>query len=130
MDIYSFDKFQVTITGPGGSSLLGTDGAENITISRSGTAGTMTVGADGTVMHSLDANKSGRATIHLLRNSPVNAKLSQLFSHQRASSTLWAQNTIEICDMGGNVISTCRGAAFVNPPANGKCEFNVGIIDP
>jgi len=130
MDTYSFDNFQVTITGPGGSFLLGTDGAETITMRRSGTPGTMTGGADGTVVHSLHANKSGRATIRLLRNSPVQGKLLQLYTYQRSSSTLWGKNIIRICDMGGNVISTYNGAAFVNPPMNAKCEFNVGIVDP
>lgn len=131
MDTYPFDKFQVKITGhDGGSFLLGTDRAANITISRSGTPSKTTVGAGRTVMHSLNANKSGRATIHLLRNSQVNKMLSQLFSYQRARSAAWGRNTIEICDMGGNVISTCNGVAFVNSPMNGKCEFDVAIIDP
>jgi hypothetical protein len=130
MDTYAFDQFQVTITGPGGSFSLGTNAAEKITIIRSGKANTMTVGAGG-VMQSLSADKSGRATVQLLRISQVNAQLSHLYSHQRSSGgVFWGRNTIEICDMGGNVKSTCQAAAFVNPPANGKCEFDVGIIDP
>jgi hypothetical protein len=130
MDTYAFDQFQVTITGPGGSFPLGTNAAERIAIIRSGKPNTMTVGSDGKVMHSLSADKSGRATIQLLTSSPVNAQLMQLFSHQSSSGVFWGQNTIEICDMGGNCISTCQKAAFVNPPANGKSEFDVGIIDP
>jgi Protein of unknown function (DUF3277) len=130
MDTYAFDQFQVTITGPGGSFSLGTNAGEKITIIHSGKPNMMTVGAGGDVMQSLSVDKSGRATVQLLRNSQVNAQLSQLYSHQRSSGgVFWGRNTIEICDMGGNVKSTCQGAAFVNPPANGKCEFTVGIID-
>jgi hypothetical protein len=39
---------------------------------------TMTVGADGEVMHSLHAGKSGTITVTLLKTSPVNKKLSDV----------------------------------------------------
>jgi hypothetical protein len=47
---------------------------------------TMTVGADGEVMHSLHGGKSGTITVTLLKTSPVNKKLSLMYNAQSQSS--------------------------------------------
>lgn len=49
----------------------------------------MTVGADGEVMHSLHAGKSGTITVTLLKTSPVNKKLSLMYNAQSQSSATW-----------------------------------------
>jgi hypothetical protein len=55
---------------------------------------TMTIGADGEVMHSLHAGKSGTITVTLLKTSPVNKKLSLMYNAQSQSSALWGNNVI------------------------------------
>ncbi|MBU9403923.1 DUF3277 family protein, partial [Burkholderia multivorans] len=62
MATYSFQDVTATIVGPGGAFSLGYGSAnaeEGITIAQAGDKNTMTVGADGEVMHSLHADKSG-----------------------------------------------------------------------
>jgi hypothetical protein len=55
---------------------------------------TMTIGADGEVMHSLHAGKSGTITVTLLKTSPVNKKLSLMYNAQSQSSATWGNNVI------------------------------------
>ncbi|MDI8107039.1 PfkB family carbohydrate kinase, partial [Salmonella enterica subsp. enterica serovar Anatum] len=40
------------------------------------------IGADGEVMHSLHADKSGTVTVNLLKTSPTNKKLSLAYNAQ------------------------------------------------
>jgi hypothetical protein len=140
MGVYSFLDVQASIEGPGGSFQLGSgSGAaeEGITIEPTGDKNVMTVGADGTVMHSLKADKSGTVTVTLLRTSQANAQLQNLYNFQTASSRNHGQNTIMIRNaVSGDVIS-CSEAAFAkaisNPYATegGKLAwaFHVGSID-
>ncbi len=43
-----------------------------ITVTQWAAQNTMTIGADGEVMHSLHADKSGTVTVNLLKTSPTN----------------------------------------------------------
>ena len=94
---YSFKDVSATIAGPTGSANLGFGAAiadEGITIDMLGDKDTMHIGADGTPMHSLHADKSGHITIRALKTSPLNAILQAMYDAQQISSTLWAQNVI------------------------------------
>lgn len=62
MSTYSFMDVTATLTGPTGSIDLGYGSAsseEGIVVAMGGPKNTMTIGADGEVMHSLHADKSG-----------------------------------------------------------------------
>jgi hypothetical protein len=139
-DTYSFLNVNATIVGPGGAFNIGQGAGvseEGITIERSGDKDTMTIGSDGTGMHSLHADKSGTLTVRLLKTSPQNAKLMAMYDLQSTSSVLWGNNVITVTDTGSNDNTGCRGVAFKKiPPLNYAKEgqmvewiFNAIAID-
>ena len=83
---YSFLDVQASIYGPGGNVSLAGDeaGVEQggITITPAGERSKMTVGADGSVMHSLLGDKSGTVSVKLLKTSSVNAALQIMYNLQ------------------------------------------------
>ena len=97
----------------------------------------MTIGADGTSMHSLHADRSGTVTVQLLKTSPVNQKLSLMYAYQTASSALHGQNTISLANTQTGDSITCQVVAFKKAPdlkyakEGGTVEwvFNAGRID-
>lgn len=138
---YSFLDVHAAITGPGGSFALGGDragvAAEGITITPTGDKNVMLTGADGTVMHSLLADKSGTVTVTLLRNSPVNRLLQNLYNYQSQSSAYWGKNSIVIRDAARGDVITCREVAFAKDIDRGFANeggtiawtFHAGVID-
>ena len=89
MATYSFMDVTATFAGPTGVIDLGYGSAaskEGISVEFNQPRNNMTPGADGEVMHSLRADKSGKLTIRLLYTSPVNAKLKAMFNAQSLSS--------------------------------------------
>jgi hypothetical protein len=140
MGVYSFLDVQAAIQGPGGSFQLGSgsgNGEEGITIEPGGDKNVMTIGADGSVMHSLKGDASGTVTVTLLRTSSVNALLQNLYNFQTASSRYHGRNTIIIRNaVSGDVIS-CSEVAFAKAISNpyavegGKIAwaFHAGKID-
>lgn len=94
---YSFIDVKASITGPGGSfSLCGdSEGVaeEGIRIEPVDSKNTMTMGAVGG-MHNLHANNPATVTLVLLKNSPVNQQLMDMYNAQRVSSATWGKNTI------------------------------------
>jgi len=140
MKTYSFLDTVCSLFGPGGSINLGTGSAaseEGITIEANGDIDSMAVGADGTPMHSLHADKSGTMTVRLLKTSPVNQKLAQMYAFQTATSQNHGQNTVTLANTNTQDVVTCQMAAFKKAPSltyakeGGMNEwvFNVGIID-
>lgn len=140
MATYSFIDTTATLIGPGGEIDLGYGASvadEGITVTMTGDKNTMTVGADGEVMHSLHADKSGTVTVRLLKTSPTNAKLQNLYNAQSLSSTLWGQNIINIGNTGSSDNTVCRSVAFSRKPdlnyakEGGLVEwtFHVGKVD-
>jgi hypothetical protein len=77
---------------------------------------TMTIGADGEVMHSLHAGKSGTITVTLLKTSPVNKKLSLMYNAQSQSSATWGNNVIVIRNKASGDTTTARCCAFQKQP--------------
>lgn len=96
---YSFLDVEAAIAGPGGSFSLGNGAGpseEGISITQTDDIGSMTIGADGSGMHSLHAGRAGTVTLRLLKTSPVNQLLMDQANFQRASSANYGQNTIVI----------------------------------
>jgi hypothetical protein len=137
---YSFIDVAATLSGPGGTFSLGYgsgNSEEGITVELTEDKNTMTVGADGSVMHSLHAGNSGSITIRYLKTSPINALLNQMYDFQRVSSALWGSNTIVISDPARGDQISARQVAFRKMPnivyakdgGTQEWSFHAGIID-
>ncbi len=116
---YSFLDTNAAIVGPGGSFSLGAGAGiseEGITIEPAGDLNTMTMGADGSGMHSLHADKSGHVIVRVLKTSPVNAMLSAMLAYQRTSASNHGQNTITVSNTSQGDIATCQQVAFSKVP--------------
>jgi hypothetical protein len=114
---YSFKDVQCAITGPGGVITLSNGAAdEGISIESSADIDTMVIGADGTGMHSLSADKSGHVTVRLLKTSPTNALLSLMYAFQTSSAAQHGQNTIALVDSNRGDVVTCKQVAFAKAP--------------
>lgn len=138
---YSFLDVKATLVGPGGGPFTLGAGAgnseEGITIAMAEDKNTLTVGADGMPMHSLHAAKHGTVTVHLLKTSPVNALLSNLYAVQTQSSALHGQNVIVVTNPVTGDSITCQACAFKKLPDQKNAKeagtndwaFDAGIID-
>lgn len=140
MATYSFTDVRATLTGATGFVDLGYGSAaakEGITVSLASERDVMTVGADGEVMHSMKADKSGTVTVRLMATSSANAKLQAMFDAQALSSSAWGQNVITIVNKGNDETTVCRSVAFQKQPDIVYAEegqirewvFNCGKID-
>lgn len=139
---YSFANFFVSIAGPGGAFAIGgpdTGSAEEgFTVEQADDSNTLTTGSDGSGMNSLHATRSGTITVHLLKTSPINAKLSAMFLFQRQVSFTWGLNVLSARDiaLGDQYIGS--GVAFKRHGNNayGKIgnviiwPFDVAILEP
>lgn len=139
-DTYSFLDFSASIVGPGGAFDLGYgsgNAEEGVTVAMLEAKNTMTIGADGSVMHSLHAGKGGTVTVNLLKTSPTNAKLSAMYNAQSLSSATWGNNVIGMRNSASNDVSVARSVAFQKVPdwQNAKdgsmvaWVFDAGMID-
>lgn len=117
---YSFLDVQAALSGPGGNFPLSGDrvgiAQEGISITATGDKNVMLTGADGAVMHTLVADCSGSITVTLLRTSPVNRLLQNLYNLQSKSSANWGRNTITIRDIARGDTVTCQEVAFAKAP--------------
>jgi len=137
---YSFIDVQASIAGPGGSFSLGygeANAQEGITIAPANDKNVMTVGADGSAMHSLHADSSGQVTVRYLKTAPINRTLMALYNAQKIDSRLWGKNVITVGQSVAGDIATCIQCAFKRVPDltyaqdGGTVEwvFDAGIID-
>ena len=125
MATYSFLDVTASLSSPTGVIDLGFgsgNAKEGITVSLANARNTMTVGADGEVMHSLKADASGTVTVRLLYTSAANAALQAMYDAQALSSSLWGNNIITIRNKGNNEITTCRSVAFQKQPDRNYAE--------
>lgn len=139
MATYSFKDVAASIVGVGGAVPLA-DGSgaaeEGITFAMEEDKNTMTIGADGSVMHSLHAGNAGKATIRLLKTSPFNALLDLMYNVQRQTSLTWGQNVITCADLARGDVITCTTVAFAKAPDvvyakvgnTNEWEFHVGQL--
>lgn len=119
MAAYSFMDVSASMSGPTGIIDLGygaQNAEEGITVAMAEAKNTMTIGADGEVMHSLHAGKAATVTITLLKTSPVNKKLSLAYNAQSQSSALWGNNVFVIRNSASGDLVTIRSAAFQKQP--------------
>ncbi len=118
---YSFLDVQVTITGPGGSFDLGSNGMsdEGISYSMIGPKDIMTLGANGNGMHTLVAANAAKSEMSFLKNSPSNAFLNYLYNYQAASSLYWGKNQVTINNPVTGDSVTLLGGAFEKQTDNG-----------
>jgi hypothetical protein len=115
MSTYAFADVSCTLLGPGGTISLGYGAGtsdEGISITMLEDKTTMTTGADGSVMHSLHAGRAADIVVRLLKTSPANAQLSQLYQAQSASSLLWGKNVIKVSDTARGDIVAATDVAF------------------
>lgn len=140
MTTYSFLDTSLSINGPGGSFNIGgagTASAEEGFTTSSADANTMTIGAGGSAMHSMHADKSGSLTLRLLKTSPVNRLLMQLYNFQKQSSANWGQNVLTGRDVARGDFLTGREVAFKKRPditfakeaGINEWSFDIGILD-
>lgn len=137
---YSFADCQAAIDGPNGSFSLGAGAGpaeEGITISQLDNKGSMMVGADGFAMHSLHMARAGRLVLRVLKTSPVNALLMNMYNADSSSAAVWGKNTIRIADPARGDEVTCQGVAFEKVPDlsyakdgnTHEWSFNVAQVD-
>lgn len=140
MATYSFLNVQAAISGPGGSFSMGSGAGvaeEGITADPVEDKNTVNYGADGTPMHNLHAAKPGLITVRLLKTSPVNAQLNELYNLQTSDASLHGQNTITVSDPNRGDFITAQLSAFKKRPtvvyskdgAMNEWTFDVGILD-
>jgi len=137
---FSFLNVHATLAAPGGIIDLGAGAAvaeEGITINYVDDADILKVGADGSPMHSLNGSKAAKVTVRLLKTSPTNKKLADMFNFQRLSSVNWGKGMLRVSDVAKGDVATGQFAAFTKFPEvtyskDGPVmdwEFNVGIMD-
>lgn len=139
MGTYSFLDVVATVVGPGGLFSIGYSAGvaeEGISYEMAEDKDTMTIGADGSVMHSLHAGQAGTVTVRLLKTSPTNALMQAMYDFQTISSALHGQNTITIANPATGDVTTCLECAFRRSPNNAYAKeggliewaFNAGRI--
>ena len=112
--VYSFLDIHAALVGPGVNISLGAgsgNSEEGITVEPKEDIDTMTIGADGTPMHSLHADKSGTVHVRLLKTSPTNAIVSNAYAFQTASGLTHGQNTLTIANPVTGDVITCQQCA-------------------
>lgn len=117
---YSMLDVNCALSGPGGVINLGAGAGvaeEGISFEPTEERDHMQIGADGQGMHSLLADRSGKITVRLLKNSPTNQQLQQMMNFQSASAATFAQNTVSLSTAtGGDSISASQ-VAFAKQPS-------------
>ncbi|KPH79322.1 phage protein [Bosea vaviloviae] len=116
---YSFLDVQAAIRGPNGSFSLGNGAGvseEGITVSMADDKMSVLMGADGSGMYSLHAAANGSVTVRLLKTSPVNSLLQDMYSADTASSANAGQNTISIRNPVSGDSITAADCAFRKMP--------------
>lgn len=140
MATYSFLDVVATLVGPGGSISLGAGAGvaeEGIEVEMVEDKNLMTIGADGKSMQTLNASKAARINIRLLKTSPTNNQLSQMYAIQAASSAAWGINVFSITNpISGDSIIGIEAAfkqlpriTYAKNPAMNEWRFDVGNVD-
>jgi hypothetical protein len=119
MATYSFQDTSFTITGFGGSISLGSGSGsseEGITIESIEDKNIMNQGADGFTQHSLIASRAATVTVRLLKTSPVNGTLQQMYNLQTASALTHGKNVITGRDIARGDFIVLSKVAFAKEP--------------
>lgn len=119
MATYSFLDVVAVLTSPAGTVNLGAGAGvaqEGITIEPNADKNIMTIGADGAAAHSLIANEASLVTVRLLKTSPTNKLLSELYKVTTSSSLLHGKATITVRDIARGDNITLLQVAFRRRP--------------
>lgn len=120
MATYSFLDVTAAISGAGGNINLAAGAAvseEGITIEPAEDKNIVTMGADGEGMHSLIASEASTVTIRLLKTSPVNAQLGEMYKNNTQSSANHGKNTITVRNSATGDNITLTQVAFKKRPS-------------
>ena len=135
MSTYSFQQVVASIVGPGGNINVGAGAgisADGITIETVGQKNNMITGADNSGTHSLISVDASTTTIRILKTSPTNAQLMNMYQLQKLSSATWGANLITLRDSARGDLAILAKAAFQNPPNltyATEAGFNEWIFD-
>lgn len=115
---YSFLDVHCAIVGPGGAFTISEGGIaeEGITVAMRDPKNTMSIGADGTPMHSLHASDGATFTVRVQKTSPINALLDAMYRYQKGSSAFWGRNVMTIANPVAGDAITGRACAFQKAP--------------
>lgn len=119
MDSYSFMDVSCSLVGPGVVASLGNGAGaaeEGIDVAAAGDKGSMSIGADGSGIHNLYADKSGTLTVRLLKNSPMNPVLSAAYALQTSNAALHGTNAIVITNKASGEVITATRVGFKKAP--------------
>lgn len=119
MAVYSFSDCIASITGVGGNLQLG-DGSgaseEGLTLEAVTDQNMMTIGADGTVMHSKIQNRASTFTVRLLKTSLTNRLLMAMYNLQFVQKIGWGKNVVSITNLDLGDVITLTDVAFKKVP--------------
>jgi hypothetical protein len=107
------------ISGPSGAINLGfgSGNAEGgITITPVEDINTMVTGADGAVQHNLHSAKPATVTVRLLKTSPENAALMDMYNLDTNNAGSHGRNVISLRTLAGGDVITCEETAFARAP--------------
>lgn len=139
---YDFLGNQLSITGPGGTFIIGgpdtAAAEEGFSIEYVDDQNASTGGADGSVMMSKIASRRARLTVRLQKTSPVNALLNSMWRTQHANAADWGTNVITHRDIARGDSNTLTQCAFARHPGvtyairgnTMEWVFDVGFWDP
>lgn len=123
--VYSFLDVDLTLTGPYGIVELGAgngNAQEGITIERSNDKANMTIGADGSGMHNLQGDNSGKITVRLLKTSAKNKQLSIAYNVETVSSSLYGQGVAVFRNTHTGETHTASGVGVVRFPTSANAN--------
>jgi hypothetical protein len=136
---YCFEDVTFAVAGPNNlNAFAAGEAEEGFTIEFEGNKNTMTVGANGDVMHSLRVGQPGRLILRLLKTSSFNKTLSDNWTYQTSSAANHGLMTWQVTDAARGDTWTCSGCAFGNHASGqyavvGNVQewvFDVGRITP
>lgn len=119
MSTWSFMDTNATFVSDDGTIDLGYGAAvaeEGITVAMLDNKNSMTIGADGEGMHSLHASRAGTITVRLLKTSPANAKLMNVYNVQQQSAKKWGRNSFTLNNDAAGDNVTGHKLAFQKVP--------------
>jgi hypothetical protein len=120
-ETYAFADVHAVFSGPFGVILLGDgSGADDGGISTEAIdeQNRMSIGADGSGFHTLISSRAAKLMIRLLKTSPQNAALQQMFNAQRQASIYWGKNSFSLANPMTGDSMKATGVAFGRQPGN------------
>lgn len=112
---YSFISIAASIKDPNGTFSIGSGAGvakEGITIAFVDDKGSLITGADGQGMHSLHASRAAVITLRLLKTSPTNALLQDLYDATTASPADYGASSIVLRDPNRGDVASCLGCGM------------------